>query len=217
MSRAPPGRRWPVRRTSAFSRAQVQSPASSKARGPRPDGSALCACCCKSKARRASKQQDGHHTRAALGRRASTRLVLRLASRAMALLICSFGSIGRGRQPLFCFAEEFAGIWDTAGPFRLCIARIFPHWSPPGSGEKQHCADQPRPPSSPLPLPLEVGPKEASRFRPIASRFTKLNFSEPFLGGDEVNLQRSPSHPATISTEITAVQILLAEGLPFIR
>jgi hypothetical protein len=44
-----------------------------------------------------------------------------------------------------------------------------------------------------------------------------LNFSEPFLGGDEVNLQRSPSHPTIISTKITAVQILLAEGLPFMR
>jgi hypothetical protein len=162
-----------------------------------------------------SKMAITRGPRLALGRRASTRLVLRLASRAMALLICSFGSTGRGRQPLFCFAEEFAGIWDTAGPFRLCIARIFPHWCPPGSGEKQHCAGQPRPPSSPL--PLKVGPKEASRFRPIVSRFTKLNFSEPFLGGDEVNLQRSPSQPTLIPTGITAVQVLLAESRPFIR
>jgi hypothetical protein len=90
-----------------------------------------------------------------------------------------------------------------------------PSLAPPGSNSTAHCAGQPRPPSSPL--PLEVGPKEEARFRPVVSRFTKLNLSEPFLGGDEVSLQRAPSHRTKISTVITAVQVLLAEGPSFIR
>jgi hypothetical protein len=49
------------------------------------------------------------------------------------------------------------------------------------------------------------GPKEAPRFRPVVRSFTKLNFSGPFRGGDEVNLQRAPSHPTRILTAITAV------------
>jgi hypothetical protein len=45
----------------------------------------------------------------------------------------------------------------------------------------------------------------------------RLLFSGPSLGGDEVNIQRAPSHPAIISTAITAVHFLGAGGPLFIK
>jgi hypothetical protein len=69
-------------------------------------------------------------------------------------------------------------------------------------------------------VPASRAPRVAPshlKFRPVVSGFTKLDFSEPFLGGDEVNIQRAPSHPTRISTAITAVQSFLAGGLLVIR
>jgi hypothetical protein len=52
---------------------------------------------------------------------------------------------------------------------------------------------------------LKLGPKRRHGFARSLVDFTKLNFSEPFLSGNEVNLQRAPSHPTRILTAITAV------------
>jgi hypothetical protein len=62
--------------------------------------------------------------------------------------------------------------------------QVRPFLSLPGQDQtalRRPAAPPEYPPPPPHP-PLGVGPKEASRFRLVVSRFAKLNFSEPFLG-----------------------------------
>jgi hypothetical protein len=105
--------------------------------------------------------------------------------------------------------SEGAGRGWRRGGHRGAVSTLYDQYMPsvvPPRGRDQTALRRiAAPPAQVAPPPLEVGTKEASRFRPVVSRFPKLNFSEPFLGGDEVNLQCAPSNRTMILTAITAV------------
>jgi hypothetical protein len=55
------------------------------------------------------------------------------------------------------------------------------------------------------PSHLKLGPKRRHVFARLLEIYEIELCSGPFLGGDEVNIQRAPSHPTRISTAIRAV------------
>jgi hypothetical protein len=111
---------------------------------------------------------------------------------------------------------------DHRGALSALYCPYMPPLVPPPGAGSNGTAPASRPPrAAPPPPPLgawswALGPKKpkgASRSRFIARslvglRITKLDFSEPFLDGDEVNIssvQRAPSHRTRTSTAIAAV------------
>jgi hypothetical protein len=98
------------------------------------------------------------------------------------------------------------GSCSHRGALSTLYDQHMPSVAPPRGRDQTALRRTAAPPEAPPP-PLGVGPEQRGvMFSPDRSSiYTKLNFSEPFLGGDEVNLQCVPSHRTRILTVITAV------------